>query len=98
MSRVGIQDPGPGLIAAAIDAGAPVPQPSSLDAVRRDPAYVGWAFGVIAVDPAVLDDTAERVNITLPRRVLQRLDAMAKANGDTRSGTIAQLTLHATAV
>jgi hypothetical protein len=45
--------------------------------------------------PAALDDSTDRVNITLPRRVLRRLDALAKANGETRSGYIAQLTLAA---
>ena len=46
-------------------------------------------------DPALLDDTIERVNITLPRRVLRRLDALAKAAGESRSGFIAHLTLEA---
>jgi metal-responsive CopG/Arc/MetJ family transcriptional regulator len=50
-------------------------------------------FGVITLDPALLDDTTERVNITLPRRVLKRLDALARAAGETRSGYIAQLTM-----
>jgi metal-responsive CopG/Arc/MetJ family transcriptional regulator len=45
------------------------------------------------VDPAALDNTIERVNITLPRRVLLRLDAQARAAGETRSGFIAHLTL-----
>ena len=83
-------------IDTTIDAGQSVPRPSSLDAIQGDATYAGWVFGVIAVDPAVLDDTSERVNITLPRRVLKRLDAIAKAAGQTRSGTIAQLTFHAT--
>jgi hypothetical protein len=85
-------------IDATLDAGQPIPRQSSLDATRGNPDYAGWAFGVIAVDPSVLDDTTERVNITLPRRVLKRLDAIAKAAGETRSGTIAKLTLHADAV
>jgi len=80
-------------IDATLDAGATIPAPSELEALRRDPAYKGWAFGVITVDPAVLDDAVERVNITLPRRVLNRLDAQARAAGKSRSGYIAQLTL-----
>ena len=52
-------------------------------------------FGIITVDTALLDDTIERVNITLPRRVLKRLDAMAQAAGESRSGYIAHLTLEA---
>jgi predicted RNase H-like HicB family nuclease len=78
---------------ATLDAGHPIPAPSSLDAIRQNPDFAGWTFGVITLDPALLDDTIERVNITLPRRVLKRLDALARAAGESRSGYIAQLTL-----
>ena len=80
-------------IDAALDAGSAIPPPSDLDSVRDTPAYVGWAFGVITIDPDLFDDTTERVNITLPRRVLKRLDALARAAGESRSGYIAQLTV-----
>jgi len=80
-------------IDAALDAGEAIPPPSSLDTLRNNPDYADWALGVVAVDPALLDDTTERVNITLPRRVLKRLDALARAAGESRSGFIAQLTL-----
>jgi predicted RNase H-like HicB family nuclease len=80
-------------IDAALDSGEPVPRPSALEAVRSNPDYTGWTFGVINLDPALFDDTIERVNITLPRRVLQRLDALARAAGETRSGYIAHLTM-----
>jgi hypothetical protein len=43
----------------------------------------------VTISPATLDDTVERVNITLPRRVLRRLDEKARAAGETRSGHIA---------
>ncbi|MEO7505504.1 MAG: type II toxin-antitoxin system HicB family antitoxin [Sphingomicrobium sp.] len=78
---------------AALDAGDAIPAPSSLDALRQNPDFSGWTFGVITLDPASLDDTTERVNITLPRRVLKRLDALARAAGESRSGYIAHLTL-----
>ncbi len=80
-------------IDAALDGGEAIPAPSSLEAILQNPDYAGWSFGVITVDPALLDDTIERVNITLPRRVLKRLDAMAKAAGESRSGFIAKLAL-----
>src|SRR3954453_3512439 len=60
---------------ATLDAGGAIPAPSSIEAIRANPDFAGWTFGVISVDPAALDDTVERVNITLPRRVLLRLDA-----------------------
>jgi predicted RNase H-like HicB family nuclease len=80
-------------IDAALDAGEAIPVPSGLEAIRENRDYNGWLFGVIAIDPALLDDTIERVNITLPRRVLRRLDARARAAGESRSGFIAHLTL-----
>lgn len=80
-------------IDAALDTGSAIPTPSSLDALRGNPDFASWTFGVITLDPALLDDTTERVNITLPRRVLKRLDALARAAGESRSGFIAQLTL-----
>ena len=39
------------------------------------------------------DDTIERINITLPRRVLRRLDDMARTTGQSRSGLVARLTV-----
>jgi hypothetical protein len=64
-----------------------------LDNIRLNPEFEGWIFAIVSIDPALLDDTIERVNITLPRRVLKRLDALAEAAGSSRSGYVAQLTL-----
>lgn len=80
-------------IDAMLDHGAKIPQPSALAQLQAMPEYAGWIWAVVSIDPALLDDRVERVNITLPRRVLKRLDAAAKAVGETRSGYIAQLTL-----
>ncbi len=80
-------------IDATLDAGGDVPGASPIEAIRNRPEFAGWAIGVIGVDPAALDSTVERVNISLPRRVLLRLDARARAAGETRSGYIAHLTI-----
>jgi predicted RNase H-like HicB family nuclease len=80
-------------IDAALDAGQTIPPPSDLAAIHELPEYKGWTFGVITLDPGLLDDTIERVNITLPRRVLRRLDARARSANQSRSGFIAHLTL-----
>lgn len=76
-----------------MDRGLTIPQPSELSELQKDPKYTKWIWAVITIDPALLDDRIERVNITLPRRVLKRLDDAAKAVGETRSGYIAQLAL-----
>ena len=80
-------------IDATLDAGEPIPEPSDLNVLRRDPAYRGWILAVVSIDPSLLDDTVERVNITLPRRVLKRLDALAQAAGESRSAFVAQMTM-----
>lgn len=80
-------------IETALDAGDVIPSPSALEAIRVKPEFSGWVLAIVAVDPAVLDDTIERVNITLPRRVLRRLDHEARAAGETRSGYIAKLAI-----
>jgi predicted RNase H-like HicB family nuclease len=39
-------------INATLDAGGTVPSASSIEAIQANPSFAGWAFGVIAVDPA----------------------------------------------
>lgn len=82
-------------IETALDDGLDIPKPGSVAALRELPEYAGWIWALAEVDPALLEDQTERVNITLPRRVLARLDAKARASGETRSGFIAHLALTA---
>lgn len=78
-------------IDAALDAGHAIPRPSSVQDAMGKGDFAGWMVGTISVDPALMDDTVERVNITLPRRVLKRLDAKAKEKGESRSSYIAHM-------
>ena len=82
-------------IDAALDSGEPIPSASELDALRDDPRFAGWSFGVVNVAKEIFENEPARVNVSLPRRVLARLDAQAKAAGKTRSGYIAEMTLRA---
>ena len=79
---------------SAIDEGQPIPPPTPVTTLRsRHKAWKHWIWALVQVDPAVLDDTVERVNISLPRRVLHRLDALARDAGETRSGLIARMAI-----
>lgn len=80
-------------IEAAIDNNEPIPEPSSITQLQGDPEYSGWIWAIVDVDPALFDDTTERINITLPRRILARIDARAHAAGESRSGYIAHMAL-----
>ncbi|OAN50021.1 type II toxin-antitoxin system HicB family antitoxin [Magnetospirillum moscoviense] len=81
-------------IDAALDAGVDIPAPSRLADARSLPGYEGWSVGIIELDPALFDDSIERVNITLPKRVLRRLDDLAAARHQSRGAFIAELTMH----
>ena len=87
----GAEEAGLAWIDTALDAGEAIPEPSPLEAIRARPEFAGWILSLVTINPAALDDTVERVNITLPRRVLRRLDEEARAAGETRSGYIAKL-------
>lgn len=78
-------------IDAALDERRAIPPASSMQDARNLGDFDGWIVAYISVDPALLDDTVERVNITLPRRVLARLDAKAKEAGESRSSYIAHM-------
>ena len=85
-------------IDAALDAGRDIPSPTPIDVLRaRHKAWRSWTWALVQVDPAALDDTVERVNISLPRRVLRRLDLLASRHGETRSGFIARIALERSA-
>ena len=77
----------------AIDEGKPVPEPSPLDRLRKKRQFRSWTWALVTIDIASLSDKAERINITLPSRVLRRIDQAAKAAGETRSGYIARRAL-----
>ena len=47
------------------------------------------------MDLAALSGKAKRLNISLPERVLRRIDAAADKNGESRSGFIARIALEA---
>lgn len=81
-------------IEAALDAGQEIPAPSNIEPLRKaHKAWKTWIWALVKIDPVMLDDTLERVNISLPRRVLHRLDDKAKMAGETRSGFIARMAM-----
>jgi len=82
-------------IEVAVDAGQTIPRPSSIELHRKNKQFKGWVWAIVEIDPALLSDEIERVNISLPKKVLARLDAKARSFGETRSGYIAHLALTA---
>ena len=77
-------------IEGLLDDGEPIPAPHTLTVLQAQDEYAGRVSAVVDVDLSQLDDVTERVNITLPRRVLHAIDEAARRSGETRSGFIAR--------
>lgn len=76
-----------------IDDGGTVPEPMNISDHYTAPDYKGWIWAVVTIDLAELSDKTERINVSLPSRVLRRIDVLAKNAGESRSGYIAHLAL-----
>ena len=73
-----------------VEEGGDVPVPRSIAAHRSQPDYTDGVWALVDVDTSKFDGRAEKVNITLPRRLLAKIDDYAKAHGETRSGFLAK--------
>lgn len=76
-----------------MDEKKPTPLSKPLEVHQKDRRYKGWTWAVVEVDLAELDDKTERINITLPRKVLRVIDEAAKRSGESRSGYLARVGL-----
>ena len=75
----------------AMDNDQEIPKPSPMEVVRQK--YPHFVLSLVDIPEELSDKRTERVHISLPRRILTRLDNNAKALGDSRSSYIARLVL-----
>jgi len=72
-----------------VEAGLEIPVPSAITAHRENPDYADGIWATVDVDMSRFDGRAEKINITLPRRLLFRIDEHVRSHGATRSGFLA---------
>lgn len=82
-------------IEGLLDAGEKIPPPQGIESHAGNPDYAGMIWAISSVDLAGLSGKSKRLNISLPERVLRRIDAAAGKNGESRSGFIARVALDA---
>ncbi|MFN3957302.1 MAG: type II toxin-antitoxin system HicB family antitoxin [Tepidimonas ignava] len=75
---------------ALAEDGQDIPAPKPLAHWQAHPEFAGWIWGLVDVDTSRFEGKAEKINITLPARLLARVDAYARAHGETRSGFLAR--------
>jgi len=68
--------------------GEAIPDATDIEALWRDKRYSGGAWASVTIDPSKLPLKAERVNITMPKPILDAVDRFAAEHGDTRSGLL----------
>lgn len=83
------------MLESYLDEGKPFPEPKLLDEHRKNPEFEGWIWALVDIDLCQLDNTVERVNITLPKRVLRVIDEGAKRAGESRPAFLAKAGLDA---
>lgn len=67
-----------------------IPLPSPLESHQANPEFTGWAWALVDVDLTRYEGKAEKINITVPRRLLARIDDYTKNHHLSRSGFLAE--------
>lgn len=75
--------------------GLEIPSPRPLAEHQADPDLAGAVWVVFDVDVEKYLGRAEKINITVPTRLLRRIDEYAKSHGETRSGFLTRAAVQA---
>jgi predicted RNase H-like HicB family nuclease len=73
-----------------LEDGKDVPIGKSIAVHQADPEFAGWVWAVVDVPVEKYLGPAEKINITVPRLLLSRIDEYARAHGASRSGFLAE--------
>ena len=81
-------------IETLMELGEPVDiTPSKIEALQDYPEHAGGIWALVHLDLEKLDSKPERINISLPRFVLSKIDRYAAARHETRSGLLSRAAL-----
>ena len=73
--------------------GETIPATSSIETLKKTYNNQGYIWALSDIDASKLSDGVKRVNITIPERLLTKIDIYAKNEGETRSGFLAHAAL-----
>ncbi|MBN6067862.1 type II toxin-antitoxin system HicB family antitoxin [Aggregatibacter actinomycetemcomitans] len=84
-------------IEGMIEDGAEIPLPSDLESYMGNDEYKGFAFTVVDVDLTHLMGKAEKINVTLPKHLINRIDNFVATHPEykTRSNFLARVATNA---
>lgn len=84
-----------GHIELLIELGDDIPVVSSLSALVADSQYAGYTWALVDVDLARLLGGTEKINVTLPKSLIDRIDRCVATHPEfkSRSGFLAQVAI-----
>ncbi len=72
------------------EGGAELPFPCPIAHHQKNPDYANGIWALVDVNVAKYDGRTEKINITMPRRLLAKIDEYATRHHQTRSGFLAE--------
>lgn len=84
-----------GHIELSVELGHDIPPVSTIEALAANPDYAGYIWALVDVDVIRLLGGSEKINVTLPRSLIDRIDRCVASNPEfkSRSGFLAQAAL-----
>jgi len=70
-----------------------IPPTSSIETLKQKFKNRGYIWALCDIDTSKLSENVKRVNITIPERLLTKIDTYAKDEGETRSGFLTHAAL-----
>ena len=71
-----------------IEDGQVIPKPGRIEDHKGKREFKGGIWAVVSISPSSLRVEAKRINITMPRRILDAVDRFAEVENETRSGLL----------
>ncbi len=65
-----------------------LPTPKAIEEYAHSSDFAGGIWALVDVDLSKLSGKARRVNITIPERILGKIDTFAESRGESRSGLL----------
>ena len=65
-----------------------IPLPNGIEIHQNNNDYTNGTWVLIKIDVTEFQGRAKRVNVTIPEKLLYKIDSYAEKEGDTRSGLL----------
>jgi predicted RNase H-like HicB family nuclease len=73
-----------------LDDGGDIPELQTIAAHQANPDYAGGVWAIVDAPVEQYFGPADKINITVPRKILVRIDEFAKVHGKSRSGFLVE--------